>query len=599
MQNKNSDKNSDKPSVITSGKFKVSKVQKSAKLPRLFLSLSILAAITVGTLASAQDLVKLLPSDSLLALGAVNLNEIEERGSDFIDEFNRLNIFEAISSVSGEDISQEDLDTAMESFDAMALLGQEAWLSVSPSTESLIPAIIAIARPTSESLSELSALITEETATCDNGESYYLAPVEDMDSPVSSVSFAIKDGVVLLSTEAGRTCSILGAMSGANYSSLTSNARYKDSLGQLGEGNLYSFFDTSVVANTYAPLGMGQGFDDLIARVQQALTTAGLSAGIARFTDDGMVSEGWQILDNSGGDKSIYKLLSDATPVSTNSLNFAPVDSLGYNNSATNLRGWWAYINELAREVPALGGNLDSLIEIFVGIDVSESLFSWMGTSVTTITTGISEVTEPGAPSENLLGDTVYIVEAKDEAKAQKGLQEVFDAVSIALAMFGDPTGGMGNASSSEQMIAGQSVASFNITTGVSMHYAVVGGHALIATSLDSMTAALETYAGGPSLASNLNYAELISSMPENVKSLDVTDLSSTMQGSAGQLTSQLNAMAGLGGASTLDFDAVESSSASLTEFTEFIASRLGYSVGYTQTKAEGIYSYSKTQIQW
>jgi len=263
------------------------------------------------------------------------------------------------------------------------------------------------------------------------------------------------------------------------------------------------------------------------------------------------------------------------------------------------LPAWWGYINELAQEVPALGGNLDSLIEIFVGISVTDSLFSWMGNSMTSITTGISAVAEPGMPSENLLGDSVYVIEAKDEAKAREGLQEVFDAASIALAMFADPTGGMGNASNSQLNIAGQLVNSFDITDGVSVHYAVVGGHALIATSLDSMTKALETYAGGSSLASNQNYAELVSGMPDNIKSLSVSDMRASMQGSAGQFTSQLNAMAGLGGASTLDFDAVESSSASLTEFSEFVASRLGYSVGYTQTQADGIYSYSETQVNW
>ncbi len=566
-------------------------------LSKLIVSMGIIAVLTTST---AQELVKLLPSDSMLALGAVNLNELEDRGSDFVEEFKRLNILEAITAVSGEELNQEELDEVMSSFDTLAFLGQEAWISVSPSRESLIPSIIALTRPTSEALTSLTALITEETSTCsDNGEAYYLSNIEEADSPISTVSFAVKDGVVILSTETSRICAILGAMSGADYISLVSNARYKNSLGKLGQGNLYSFFDTSVAANTYAPLGMGQGFDDLIARIQQALTTAGLSAGISRFTDTGMVSEGWQILDNSGGDKSIYRLLGDATPVSISSLNFAPIDSLSYGNSATNLRGWWAYINELAKEVPALGGNLDSLIEIFVGIDVTESLFSWMGNSVTTITTGVSEQSAPGVPSENLLGESVFIVQASDEAKATKGLREVFDAVSIALAMFADPTGGMGNASDSEQTVAGQAVSSFDITDGVSIHYAVVGGHALIATSLDSMTAALETYAGGASLASNQSYAELVSTMPENIKSLSVSDLSASMQGSAEQLTSQLNAMAGLGGASTLDFDAVESSSASLTEFTEFVASRLGFSVSYTQTQADGIYSYSETQIDW
>ncbi len=573
------------------------------------LSLLISKAITSMCLlllfstVSAQELVKLLPADSMLALGAVNLQDIEDRGSDFVTEFNRLNLFEALSAVSGEELSQDDVDAALESFDAfdaMAFLGQEAWVSVSPSVQNLIPAIIALARPNEAALSELTNMITEESSSCPtNDASFYNVLIEDMDSPVSSVSFAIADGVVILSSEASRTCDILGAMAGGSYNSIVSNPRYKASLGKLGQGNLYSFFDASVAANIYAPLGMGQGFDDLIARVQKALTTAGLNAGVARFTDDGIVSEGWQVLDNSGGDKTIYKLMSDASPLSTNSLNFAPVDSLSYSNSATNLRGWWAYINELAQEVPALGGDLDSLVEIFLGVDISKSLFGWMGNSVTSITTGISEVVEPGMPSENLLGETVYVIQATDEGAAREGLATIFDAASIGLAMFADPTGGMGNASSSEQMIAGQRVNSFDITDGVSIHYTVIGGHAVIGTSLDSMTAALETYAGAPSLASNLNYAELVSTMPENIKSLGVSDLRATTQGSAGQLTSQLNTMAGLGGASNLDFDAVESSSAAITEFMDFVSSRLGFSIGYSQVQADGVYSFSKTQVQW
>lgn len=573
-------------------------------LVKSVLSLGLIASLaTVVSTVSAQELVKLLPADSMLALGAVNLNEMEDRGSDFIDEFNRLNIFEALASATGEDINQEDLDSALDSVDTMAFLGQEAWISVSPSLENFIPAVIALARPSSDALEELTSMITEENSSCStNNETFYQAVIDDPDSPIANVSFAIKDGLVILSTEANRTCDVLGAISGSSsYASLASNPRYKASLAKLGQGNLYSFFDASAIGYTYAVLGMGQGFDDLITRVQKALTTAGLSAGVARFTDDGMVSEGLQVLDNAGGDKTIYRLLSDASPISTNSLNFAPVDTLSYSNSATNLRGWWAYINELAQEIPALGGNLDSLIEIFVGIDVSKSLFSWMGSSVTSITTGISEVAEPGVPSENLLGETVYVIQATDEAKAREGLSEIFEAASIALAMFADPTGGMGNASNNQQNIAGQLVNSFDITDGVSIHYTVTGGHAIIGTSLESITAALETYAGGASLASNLNYAELVSSMPntDTVTSLNISDLSSTMAGSAGQFTSQLNAMAGLGGASTLDFDAVESSSEALTEFVDFVASRLGYSAGYTQVQADGIYSFSKTQVQW
>ena len=97
----------------------------------------------------------------------------------------------------------------------------------------------------------------------------------------------------------------------------------------------------------------------------------------------------------------MYALLSADTAAATDVS--VPEDALGFTANAVDLSGWYDYLNELALTVPELGGDLDSLILSFTGLNLRESVFSWTGDQLVTVTTGLGEAAEPGVSSENLL----------------------------------------------------------------------------------------------------------------------------------------------------------------------------------------------------
>jgi hypothetical protein len=187
------------------------------------------------------------------------------------------------------------------------------------------------------------------------------------------------------------------------------------------------------------------------------------------------------------------------------------------------------------------------------------------------------------------LGDQVYIIKATDEQKAAEGLTQLFSSASQGIAAFADPSGGAGNASTVTQDINGMTVTSYEITSGVKLSYVITAGYVLIATSDEALIMALN--APGE--------AGFSTAVPESAHAYSTTDNKRSMQASAQQMISQLQLAAGFGGASNLNFEAVDEASQKLEAFVQFVAERLGTSLSYTEQRAEGIYSYAQSEIVW
>jgi hypothetical protein len=238
---------------------------------------------------------------------------------------------------------------------------------------------------------------------------------------------------------------------------------------------------------------------------------------------------------------------------------------------------------------------LDTILQGF-GLDLRSTFFNWVGSQFFSVTTGISETVEPGVAAGNLLGEAVYMFEASDEAAAQEGLTNLVQTISAQVAAFADPSGGTGNAAESSTDIAGVSVNNFEITSGVSLSYAVTNGYALLATSQDAMTKVLES---SGSLQDVEAVQSLLTFIPEDASSFAISNDQVTLQSTASQLSSSIQTTAGIGGASNLDFDKVEAASAKFEEFLNFVAERLGYSVSYSKQGEAGVTSAGRTEVRW
>ena len=569
------------------------------------LTLLLVLSFSLSGLAAAQNLAQLLPDDTIFALGMQGLNEADARLEPFKAEFERLNVGEALTTlfddaqemgsggVSGgmDDMASSDELGALFSLE---VLGQEAWIALSASSFSPLPAATLITQLTPEGAEQVTPLLEQANAQ-ENPESFtegdytfYQLPIEDAD-PVQVIAYAQADDLLMLSTNPDVLRGVLRRQGGADEPNFADSEGYSQTLGTFDSGTLYGYLDYAGIADTAEPFAQGAGFDQLAARLASAFRTAGVTGGVARLTDDGLVTQGFQALNPEGGDSELYTLLTSSESADLETQRFAPADALGYSVSAVDLSGWYDYLNNLATSVPELGGDLDSLLLSFAGINLRQSFFDWTDGQVVGITTGLGEVAEPGVPSENLLGEAVYLFSTRDESEAEVGLATLFQSLSRSVAAFSDPMGGTGGATSSTEQLDGVEVTRYDITDGVSLSYAVTDGYALIATTDEAMQSVL--------MANGLD-ADL-SSVPEGASTAAYSDAQATLENTAQQLSSQLELAAGLGGASNLNFDEIESASSVLEEYVRFIASRLGTSISYGERAEPGITSYSETEVDW
>ena len=228
----------------------------------------------------------------------------------------------------------------------------------------------------------------------------------------------------------------------------------------------------------------------------------------------------------------------------------------------------------------------------FTGLNLRESVFSWTGEQFVTVTTGLGETTEPGVPSENLLGDAAYLIEATNAAAAQRGLGALLQNIAQVAGGLSDPQGGAGETGRSEETVAGVNVTRFDFSPGASIFYAVNGGYAVIGTSAEAMGRTLTAQAEG-------GRSDLLADIPNGATGYAYTDNRATFQGLAGQLGSQIRTAAGMSGASNLDFAAAEEASAAFEEFLSFVAERLSSATSYSEREGGNVRSRAETAVDW
>ena len=568
--------------------------------------------LLVSSSGLAQSLADLLPAESFLVLGASDVAAHEEKLEPFIAEFERLDLGTALiaafaadtDGATGADASEDaepvitELDERLESLKLLDIIGQDAWIALSASSFNPLPALTLIATVSPEASTAVSELIAElenlETLE-ENGYTFYQQRLEGADSLVQVLAFAQDGDTLMLSSNPDTLRGVLRQLSGSSDPSFTAGEGYGASLGSLGDANFTGYLDFSQVVNVLQPYAQGFGFDQLIERVAQALDTAGVTAGALRVTDEGLESESRQILNPAGGDAELIALLS-GDGAAADTLSAAPVDALSASTAALDLSAWWDYLNGISASSPELGGDLDSLAELFLGVDVRTTLLSWLGGNVTTISTGLGEVAEPGVASSNLLGESVYILATDDEAAAVTGLNTLFSTAGTALSGFTDPSGTGSAVEPSVSQIAGLDVSTYAFSDGIELSYAVADGQVYIATTQDALSTVL---ASEGAFSDVPEVAALLADVPGDASSISLTNNRETLAGTANQIASQIQMTAGIGGASQLDFDAVDEASVKLEEFLSFVAERLGYSSSYSQSADNQVSGFSKTTVNW
>lgn len=577
----------------------------------------VLAALLFLALASAQDLATLLPADTIFALGTQDLSASAEKLEGFTAEFERLELADAFAvlfadatddmEVEAETEGFDELEAFVDEVDVLELFGQEAWLAVSATPEQPLPAVTLVTRLGDEVTPKVTALLedirtkhADSTESLTEGETtFYVETLEDMDEPAQEVAYAQVDNLLVVSNSSEALRGVLRRAAGAGEAGFMSSTGYQATLGTLEPGNFYSYLDYTQIAQAAKPFAAGLGLDALIDQLARAFTTAGTVGSVVRLTDEGIVSESVQAVNPAGGDEALYTLLTTEAAADLSAVRFAPAEALSYSVTAADFAGWWSYLGGLVSSVPQLGMDLDTLVMSFTGVDLKSTFFDWAGNQLVTVTTGLGEPVEPGVPADNLLGESAYLIESTNAAEATEGLQQLFGGISRTLAMFSDPSGGMGSAETSTQEINGVSVTSFDITDGVSISYAVLDDYVVIATADEAMQAVLAAQASGQTLASGGTYEALSKNIPEGVHSVTYSNAQATLENLATQLSSQFQMMAGLGGAADLDFEAVGEASAKVEEFLLYVASRLGDSISYSERSPEGIYSYGEMSVDW
>lgn len=578
-----------------------------------WLATAALAVASLLPLAAAQP--ALLPAETVFAVGVSGLTDNASRFQPFVDEFERLELGDLLGRLFADEIDGELGDTQLPaSFAGLGVLdfvGDEAWFSVSVSPFNPLPAVSLIAHPSSNALAaitdQLSSVESEPgTQVLTEGNyTFYFIPADDLDDSglLQGLAISIADGVVVTSTNPDVLRGTLRRLAGSDEPSFAGNAHYSATQAVTGTGNLYTFTDFAQIGQTaetfLAPLAAQIGFESLVTQLVSALNTAGVMASSVTITDSGTTSNSVQITDAAGGDSALYALLTDASAVSRSGLEFVPSDALAVAGLHSNPTGWWDYLNGIVRNSPELGlSSLDELVSMLLGIDLRSSFFSWVGSDWTSASLGFPTSTEPGLPSENLLGETLYVVDVSDEAAAQSGLDQLLGMIGATISGFSDPfsDGSSEGVLSVDTEVSGVLVKTMTLADGVTISYAVTGGNLLFSTDATSVSAAVTAHANGATLGGQL--AGLIDSVPASATSYSVSNDQAVMENVAAGIGVQLQTLGGLG-MGDVDFDDLEQLSSKAEQFLLFVADRLGNSVSYSTVQGSEITNGGSSEISW
>lgn len=566
--------------------------------------------LVAGSLAGAQSLPELLPDDVVAAVGLRDLAAEADRIQPFVDEAERLglvqSVSEAVPSEAEEDVLGDGelpgLPDALAGLDLVDLLGQEAWLAVSASPFRPIPAVSIIVRPGSEAAEGFRTVIADAEGDAgverleENGRTFWThVPPADAEGMGVPIAYAQTDeGILLASTDPEIVRFVLRQLSGSDEPSLADTETFGTLVG-LGEGTVVGLLDAAPLIRSLEPFAAGFEAGPLLERVHDALVTAGPSAGLMRATDEGLETRTLQLARPDGPDPALYALITEGTAASTEVAAFAPGDAVMVSASTFDVRGWWAWLDDVLASAASLGlPSANELVGMF-GVDPQTALLDWAGSQVVQIGTAPSVVAEAGIPQEGFGSDAVLLLEARDEAAAREGIASLLTAIGPGAAAFTSPDGGE-MAMPETVQVAGYDVQRLRLSESVVLDAAVVDGWAVLSASPDATEAVLGAYGDGSAPAA---LAEGLSKVPGTARAWAVSDDRSAVLASADALVAQLQLMAGLGGAGDLDFDAVDEASGDLSAFLEFLGERLGTSRSVTTVEDGRIETEGFTRVDW
>ncbi len=565
------------------------------------------ALLLVAATASAQNLDRLLPHDTFVAVGVSGLQDHEDKFQPFIDEWERLDLgtllAEAFPEEEAEDL--EDLEEAIpEQLAELGfndLLGDEVWFGLSASRTNPLPAFSLVARVSDAAAAAFEAAIDQEAAAAEfqvltEGKiDFRVGATDEFDDPIA---FAIEGNMIFASSNPDVLRGVLRRYQGASEPNFLDSAGYAAAVAPNAPGNFVVYFDLPSVVDLVQPFAAGMGFDASVNRVSRAVKTFGTYGSVSRITDEGIESRSLQVLGDPSLDPTLYALLTDRAPVSPDAMTFVGEGVIGYQAVSTDATGWWAYLDELVADLPELGiGGLDAFITQNIGLDMNQLLFGWMGDTFATISPDVPGVTEVGIAPANLLGEAVYLIETTDEAAARQGLQMLIQMGGAFATGFADPYGEGDAMPTTPQTrdVGGVQVDTYDFADGVTLELAITDGYVLLATGEGSMDTALAARAAGGNLPSVL--ADLADELPQSAASISIMDGGAYYGVLAEQFGAEFGLIAGMVG--DFDFDAAEAAGEALVEFLGFVADRVGGAYSYGVSEGDVLSNYSISRVTW
>jgi hypothetical protein len=567
----------------------------------------VLAALPV---AAAQSLPSLLPDDVHAALGLVDLAAVEERLTPFLDEAERLGLVETLGAALGglttADLEGDDatLPAPFSDLTPLDLVGREAWIAVSASPFDPLPAVTLLARTSDAARDAFASAIADAAARPgtdrleEAGRTLYVFVPEggtlpNPDQPGADVglplAYAQLGDLVVLSTDPEVVRFVLRADAGTAGDRLTDRPAWQELLA-LGEGHVVGFLDPLPLTRALEPLAAASGAGPLLARVQDALATAGASVGVLRADDEGLLTLGRQ-----RPDPALYALLTRGVAPGLDLLAFAPAGAPGVSAGTADLPAWWAWLDEVSRSAAELGIPTAREALELLDLDVDRLLLDWAGDGWALVQTAPVRAAQPGAADAPLLGEQVLIVRSRDDAAARAALQELFTVAGATLGGFLDPSG-QGVAAPEAATVAGLPVTRLRLSETLVLDAAVVDGWALLSGSPDATDAVLGAYAAGGGATA---LTSLAADLPDGVRSWSLAAAPSPDAGGADALIAQLQLLAGLGGASTLDFEAVDRAAEAIAAYAAFLAERTGPSLSWTRWEDGALITRQRIFLSW
>lgn len=582
----------------------------SARPAWLRAALVLVAPLLLAAPVAAQSLPELLPADVALAVGLVDVESQTDRLQPFLDEAERLGLIASLTAVLPDDADaalddegMPDVPPALAGLGPLDLVGQEAWLAVSASPFSPLPAVTLIARPSESGRDAFAQAIADAAGRAgveqrsEAGSPFYtyVPDASDDDLLGIPVAYAQAGSLLVLSTDPEIVRFVLRADAGGGDPTLADTATYA-ALRELGAGQVMGLLDAEPLLRGLAPLAGSYGAGALLERVRDALRTAGPTVGVLRADDDGLAGTGLRMLAADGPDTRLYDLLSQGVAPGVEVLAYAPDTAVSVSAGGADLRGWWAWLDDVMASAAELGVPSASEALQLVGLNAGTLLLDWAGDGWVQIQTAAPTAPAAGSTDVAIFDAQALLVASRDDAAARQGITSTFTILGATLAGFLSPSGQSVVAPTTVE-IAGVDVTRLVLSETLVLDAAVVDGWAVLTGSPEATEAVLSARASGSAGPAAL--IDAAAELPVDPLSWSVSDDAAATGGSADALVSQLQMLAGLSGAATLDFEAVDAASESVTAFSAFVAERLGASHAATVSSGDTLRTESRTYLDW